>query len=147
MHCRIALTVLFGLIFADVALCQCRPAPETRVTNWGHQNVVTVEGQPLRALNGVVQAGFPEAPGENVLVEVFDHPELVSDLIVNRQSQQKRLKACITQKNGKFSFDLPPGNYELRCSKPIEWNCSSMIVTIDRKGGFKRLKVTLELAK
>ena len=146
MSCRIALTVLLGLIFADVAPCQCRPAPDTRVTNWGHQNVVKVEAQPLRALSGVVQAGFTEAPGENVLVEIFDHPELVSDLIENRQRHQKRLLACITQKDGKFSFDLPPGKYELRCSKPIEWNCSSVVVTIDRKGGFRRLKVTLQAA-
>jgi hypothetical protein len=145
MFGRLSLLLLI-LTSANSVHGQCLPAPETRVTDWGHENVVSTDSQVLRKLSGVVLVAFSEVKGEDVLVEVFDHPELVEDLIEKRQTEQKRLVACVTQKDGKFSFDLPAGKYELRCSKPVAWKCSSVVVTINRKGSSKHLKVTLQLA-
>jgi hypothetical protein len=130
------------------SLGQCRPAPDSRQTAWGHQNAVRVNSKPLKKLQGTLLLGYggPEVFKEGVLVEVFDHPELALSGDPNRTGQ-KRLKACVTSKDGAFSFDLPAGKYELRCSKPVEWNCTSVIVEIDKKGSSKPLNVRLLLAE
>jgi hypothetical protein len=125
------LLVLLILTSTSAVLGQCKPAPDTRKTDWGHQNVVL--------------AGYPGVSEEDVLVEVFDHPELAQGGDQTRTGQ-KRLKACVTQKDGKFSFNLPFGKYEVRCSKPVGWNCTSVIVTLSKKGSSKRLNVRLEVA-
>jgi hypothetical protein len=96
-------------------------------------------------LTGLIIAGYPGVSGDDVLVEVFGHPELAQGGDQTR-SGQKRLKACVTQRDGRFSFDLPFGKYEVRCSKPVEWNCTSVIVTLSKQGSSKRLKVRLEVA-
>ena len=130
----------------------CAPAPEDRTTAWGHQNAVTVYQTSLQDLRGVVVLGFhvPEVKAEAALVEVFDHPEIAEMAIPNRTGQ-KRIRACLTQGDGTFSFHLPPGKYELRCSKvgdqTAAWNCASVIVEIKRDASSKRLKVRLELAE
>jgi len=139
------LLVLLILTSTSAVLGQCKLAPDTRRTDWGHQNVVIIHSEPLRTLTGFVIAGYPGVSGEDVLVEVFDHPELAQGGDQTRTGQ-KRLKACVTQKDGKFSFDLPFGKYEVRCSKPVEWNCTSVIVTLSKKGSSKRLNVRLEVA-
>ena len=139
------LLVLLILTSTSAVLGQCKPAPDARTTDWGHQTVVMIHSKPLRTLNGMVIAGFPGVSGEDVLVEVFDHPELAQEGNQTRTGQ-KRLKACVTQKDGRFSFDLPVGKYELRCSKPVEWNCTSVIVTLSKKGSSKRLNIRLEVA-
>lgn len=139
------LLVLLILTSTSAVLGQCKPTPDTRRTDWGHQNVVIIHSEPLRTLTGFVIAGYPGVSEEDVLVEVFDHPELAQGGNQTR-TRQKRLKACVTQKDGKFSFDLPFGKYEVRCSKPVEWNSTSVIVTLSKKGSFKRLNVRLEAA-
>jgi hypothetical protein len=130
------------------ALGQCRPAPDSLQTIWGHQNAVIVNSKPLKKLQGNLLLGYggPEVSKDGVLVEVFDHPELALSGDQNRTGQ-RRLRACVTQKDGSFSFDLPAGKYELRCSKPVEWNCTSVVVDIDKKGSSKSLSVRLELAE
>jgi hypothetical protein len=139
------LLVLLILTSTRAALAQCKPASDTRRTDWGHQNAVIIHSEPLRKLTGFVIAGYPGVSQEDVLVEVFDHPELAQGGNLTRTGQ-KRLKACVTQRDGRFSFDLPFGQYEVRCSKPVEWNCTSVIVTLSKKGSSKRLNVRLEVA-
>jgi len=139
------LLVLLILTSTSAVLGLCKPVPDTRRTDWGHQNVVIIHSEPLRTLTGFVMAGYPEVSEEDVLVEVFDHPELAQGGDQTRTGQ-KRLKACITQTDGKFSFDLPFGKYEVRCSKPLEWNCTSVVVAVSKKGSSKRLNVRLEVA-
>src|SRR5258708_26868101 len=141
-------TILLVLLIStstSAVLGQCKPAPDTRKTDWGHQNAVMIHSEPLRTLTGFVVAGYPGVSEEDVLVEVFDHPELAQGGDQTRTGQ-KRLKACVTQKDGSFSLELPDGKYELRCSKPSEWNCTSVLVTLSKKGSSKRLKVRLEVA-
>jgi hypothetical protein len=144
----IASFTVLTIIYATCVRSQCTPAPDSRTTYWGHQNAVTSYSQPLKTLRGMVVLGFatPEIPKDGVLVEVFDHPELAIEGNPSRTGQ-KRLKACLTEKDGSFSFDLPPGKYELRCSKPVDWNCSSVIVEIARKGVSKKLTLRLGLAE
>jgi hypothetical protein len=139
------LLVLLILTSTSAVLSQCKPAPDTRRTDWGHQNVVIIHSEPMQTLTGIVIAGYPGVSQEDVLVEVFDHPELAQAGNQTRTGQ-KRLKACVTQKDGTFSIDLPFGKYEVRCSKPVEWNCTSVIVTLSKKGSSKRLNVRLEVA-
>jgi hypothetical protein len=104
-----------------------------------------IHSEELRTLTGFVIAGYPEVSEDDVLVEVFDHPELAQGGDPTRRGQ-KRVRACVTQRDGRFSFDLPFGKYELRCSKPVEWNSTSVIVTLSKQGSSKRLKVRLEVA-
>lgn len=139
------LLVLLILTSTRAVLGQCKPAPDTRRTDWGHQNAVIIHSEPLRTLTGFVIAGYRGVSEEDVLVEVFDHPELTRGGNQTRTGQ-KRLKACVTQRDGKFSFDLPFEKYEVRCSKPVEWNCTSVIVTLSKQGSSKRLIVRLEVA-
>ena len=139
------------LVILSVAVCaQSRcTSTQTQTTYWGHQNIVHVESKPLKKLQGGIILGFPTAapiPKDRVLVEVFDRPELAEDGNPNRGGQ-KRLMACLTAKDGRFSFDLPPGKYELRCSKASEWNCTSTIVEVSKSGSSKGLSVRLELAE
>ena len=144
----IASFAVLTTIYATCAWSQCTLAPDSRTTYWGHQNSVTVYSHPLKTLRGTVVLGFatPEIPKDGVLVEIFDHPELAMEGNPSRTGQ-RRLKACLTQKDGSFSFDLPAGKYELRCSKPVDWNCSSMIVEIARNGASKKLTLRLGLAQ
>lgn len=142
---RANLLVLLILTSTSAVLGQCKPAPDTRKTDWGHQNAVMIHYEPLRTLTGLVIAGYPGVSEDGVLVEVFDHPELAQGGDQTR-SGQKRLKACVTQRDGRFSFGLPFGKYEVRCSKPAGWNCTSVIVTLRKQGSSKRLKVRLEVA-
>lgn len=142
---RANLLVLLILTSTSAVLGQCKAAPDTRKTDWGHQNAVMILSEPLRTLTGLVIAGYPGVSEDDVLVEVFDHPELAEGGDQTR-SGQKRLKACVTQRDGRFSFDLPFGKYEVRCSKPVGWNCTSVIVTLSKQGFSNRLKVRLEVA-
>jgi hypothetical protein len=101
----------------------------------------------LKKLKGRLLLGYggPQVSKEGVLVEVFDHAELAMGGAPSRRGQN-RLMACVTEKDGSFSFDLPTGRYELRCSKPEEWNCTSVIVEINQKGSSRPLTVRLILA-
>ena len=138
----------FSVGCAHSAVGQCSTAASNSLTTyWGHQNAVYVNSEPLKKLRGnvLLGSGKPDVSKDGVLVEVFDHPELAMGADPTRQGQ-KRLMACVTRKDGRFSFNLPAGKYELRCSKPIEWNCTSVIVEINATGSPKPLSVQLELA-
>jgi hypothetical protein len=96
----------------------------------------------------VVVLGFhvPEVKADAALVEVFDHLEIAESAIPNRTG-----RACLIQGDGTFPFHLPPGKYELRCSKvgdqTAALNCASVILEIKSDASSKRLKVRLELAE
>lgn len=146
---RILCFVWLSAACAGVAFGQCAPASDSLRTQWGHQNVVLVNSKPVKTLRGTLLLGYgnPNVSKEGVLVEVFDHPELAMGGDQSRAGQN-RLMACLTGKDGTFAFDIPPGKYELRCSKPVEWNCTSVIVEVaDKKGSSKPLSVRLELAE
>jgi hypothetical protein len=70
----------------------------------------------------------------NVLVEVFDHPEwllLPYPQYQEAQRKQRRIVACKTGVAGKFCFaGLPHGEYELRCSFQAGWEVTHVYVTL-----------------
>ncbi len=126
----------------------CAVAKSADHTHWSHMNNVLEYTEPVTSLHGVVVAlGAEDTSVEGVLVEVFDHPEIALESRGDQTRKgQKRLAACITEKDGRFSFDSKPGKYELRFSKQ-DWNVESVIVEVGKKAGKKTpMKIMVEVA-
>jgi hypothetical protein len=86
--------------------------------------VVIEETKSYQMMRGVVlDQTYSEM--NNVLVEVFDHPEwlrLGYPQFEMAQRKQRRIAACKTGVAGTFCFaHLPYGKYELRCSFQEGW--------------------------
>jgi len=88
----------------------------------------------------------------NILVEVFDHPEgLLLPYPRNKEAErkQRRIAACKTGTRGRFCFvRLPYGEYELRCSFQTGWDVTHVYVHIapnHLKGRNRELKVQMKL--
>lgn len=117
--------------------CKCLPASPDQKTSWGQQNVVIKEDEIFKSLRGKVVVAANEQPLAGVLVEVYDKTEgLLMDWKEReaKKAQQRRIAACVTGVDGEFSFPkIPAGKYELRCSKPIEWNSTSAYVIVAPK--------------
>jgi hypothetical protein len=125
-----------GSLFQKEA-CKCSQPPLEAKTSWGQENVIIKQDQPLKFLHGKIVVSSGETPLAGVLVEVYDKPEA---LLLSwkereaRKDKQRKIAACVTGEDGEFCFDkIPAGKYELRCSKPIEWNCTSVYVIVDPK--------------
>ncbi len=126
----------------------CAVAKSADHTHWSHMNDVLKYPEPVTSLHGVVlAAGGGDTSVEGVLVEVFDHPEIVLESRGDQTRKgQKRLAACITGKDGRFSLGSKPGKYELRFSKQ-DWNVQSVIVEVSKKASKKTpMKVLIEAA-
>ncbi len=130
----------------------CLPTKAYETTYWvGNLQVIFVEKTPLKNLHGIVIA--PDGnPIKNALVEIFTKPDylLINKPISKRGSkEQKRLFACRTRANGKFSFpNLPTGKYELRSNSDdfaTGWNATQMYIVINPKGKKKELRVEMSL--
>ncbi|MBX7169453.1 MAG: carboxypeptidase-like regulatory domain-containing protein [Pyrinomonadaceae bacterium] len=137
-------------IFAQSSTCF--PVKGKETTYWvGNLQVIFVEKIPLRNLHGTVVA--PDGNTiENALVEIFTKPEylLINKPIDKRGAKgQKRIFACRTRANGKFSFpNLRPGKYELRSSKDdfaIGWNATQRFIVVSPKGKKKEIRVEMSL--
>ncbi len=125
---------------------RCSRAANSLVTSWGQENVV-IEHEPVKVIRGVVQVSDGN-PADGVFVEVYDRPEVVLRDSSPSRKGQRRLAACTTGPNGRFSFKMAPGRYEVRCSKPLEWNVTSVLLEVSRKkGSTEALEVPLELAR
>jgi len=75
------------------------------------------------------------------------HPEIALQTHGSQTGKrQKRLGACITGKDGRFSFDPKAGKYELRFSR-YDCNVKAVIVEVSKKAHNKtRIEVILEAA-
>jgi protocatechuate 3,4-dioxygenase beta subunit len=115
--------------------CKCKPASSSDQTSWGQENVIIKKEEVLKALRGRVVSAANEKPLAGVLVEVYDKPEgLLLDWKEReaKKPEQRRIAACITGPDGQFCFaNIPPGKYELRSSKPLEWNPTSLYVAVE----------------
>mgnify|MGYP000432145361 CR=1 FL=1 len=114
--------------------CKCSLPSSDIKTHWGQENVIIKRPESFRFLHGKVTKSGDEKPLEGVLVEVYDKPEGLllgwKEREANKPNQRK-IAACITGNDGEFCFDkIPPGKYELRCSKPTDWNCTSVYVVV-----------------
>jgi len=124
-------------IFIHMFLClalagddtwQCQKAKDQDHTNWeGVHEIDNFDGETSQ-VKGIVTRG--ECPLSDVLVEIYDHPE--KTLIPHPDLKlvdigRRRLAACYTNTNGKFCFhNTPPGEYEIRFSKP-SFNTHSLV--------------------
>ena len=118
--------------------CTChRPEKGEKTRRGANLVIIETEEGARRRLEGTV-FGIDDHPFENVLVEIFNHPEHVSEnagSMVERH-KQKRLAVCRTAADGKFCFrGLPSGKYELRASLNDGWNITHLYVTVDTEYG------------
>jgi hypothetical protein len=100
-----------------------------------------------------VVADVDSQPLAGVLVEIYDKPEgLLMDWKERERTSapQHRIAACVTGEDGEFCFPrIPAGKYELRFSKPIEWNAVSIYVILaprDAQSTDSELSVPIGLA-
>ena len=127
---------------------ECAVAKTAEHTYWTHMYLVDEYPEPLPFLHGIVKAaGAEDTTLDGVLVEVFDHPEIALQTHGSQTGKrQKRLGACITGKDGRFSFDPKAGKYELRFSR-YDCNVKAVIVEVSKKAHNKtRIEVILEAA-
>jgi hypothetical protein len=116
-------------------------------TTWVHMDIIVTHPRPIASLSGVAVAVLDQTPMEGVLVEVFDHPEVVLKDPSHSRAGQRRLSACLTGKDGAFSFDAKPAKYELRFSSDSgEWECKSVIVEV-RKTANPNRRLSIDMQK
>jgi Carboxypeptidase regulatory-like domain len=140
----IMLAVVVSPMAGIRALGQCTPT-STEKTRWGgNTNVVIEEPEPVRSIRGIVRDPT-DKPLTGVLVEVYDHPEIVLQNSSPERAGQKRIAACVTSEGGSFSFNVPPGHYELRFSKSSEWNVTSVPVKITKLAAASKTSMTVRL--
>jgi hypothetical protein len=123
----------------------CMPAAETDVTRYRF-NAIVMTHPAVRAVRGVVTAP-DDRPMRDVLVEVYDHPEVVSATAQARRAQ-RRIAACFTRDTGQFSLEVPPGSYEVRLSSshPAGIECTSILVKVRWLAFRTRLRVRMHVA-
>jgi protocatechuate 3,4-dioxygenase beta subunit len=134
--------------------CKCPPPSPGVKTSWGQENVIIKREEPFKFLHGKITGSSDGKPLAEVLVEVYDKPE---GLLLGwkereaRKSKQRKIAACVTGKDGEFCFGkIPAGKYELRCSKPVEWNCTSVYVVVapgERKSLASQIIVPMQISQ
>jgi len=107
---------IFGLFVTALsgnrAFSQCRPTNEK--TAWGgHSPGRLREPAPMRDVHGIVKS-LDDKPLNGVLVEVYDHPEVLDVDSTPTRTGQRRIAGCITDKTGTFTLSVLPGHYEVR---------------------------------
>jgi hypothetical protein len=118
---------------------------ENAVTFHGNEDIVISIAHAMRSPQGVVKVPGGSPLG-GVLVEVFDHPEVVLKNGPPAQGLQHRLAACITDETGSFDLKLPSGKYEIRFSKSGGWQCTSTLIQVRWFSLRKRLDVVMQVA-
>ena len=125
--------------------CNCRKPITTRATEGEEEtDEARDENRIYKELYGQV-ADINGKPTAGILVEVYDHPEVVTDESARKrlaagEIKQRKLASCKTGKEGVFCFEgIEPGKYEVRISDvnaerssssgPFE--DASFVVTVD----------------
>jgi hypothetical protein len=122
-------------LLAAHAFGECTPSNQT--TQWGgNDNVVMQVHESLGQARGTVLQDYRTGkPWPGVLVEVYNHPEVVLRDASRNRSGQTRILGCVTDQRGRFTFKLKTGDYELRASNGAGWNVTSVVIRV-RKGVF-----------
>jgi protocatechuate 3,4-dioxygenase beta subunit len=150
---RIAVLLLtaFSLSYSMPQKCKCQAASPDATTSWGQENLIIKNESAVNSLKGEIVGGYRDEPMDGVLVEVYDKPEALLMDAMERQARkpsQHRVAACVTGANGEFCFPgIPPGKYELRCSKPGGWNVTSLYIVVSsrtKRGNNSKLVVSLQ---
>jgi hypothetical protein len=106
------------------------------------------EQKTTRRIESVVQdqQGHPMA---DVLVEVYDHPEIMLRGLSRDVTGQTRIAACTTNSAGLFALevppDAPPGRYELRFSESKEFNVTTIPLKVEGSARPPKKKIVVSL--
>ena len=134
-----------ALISNKPALSQCTPTVEN-TRSGGNMLVTVLEHKPVGAVHGIVQDARGYALPD-VLVEVYDHPEVLTQSGTLDRAKQSRVAGCVTGESAVFSLKLRPGEYELRFIKGAGWDVTSYSIKVTRSpiASRRRLIVALQL--
>jgi hypothetical protein len=130
--------------------CPCNPASETDKTEWGWMSSLNIEDACGSIIKGVVN-NIAHKPMPDVLVEIYDHPEIIAKVSyhdrVRSTTLQHRVAACRTDDRGRFCFDkLPPGKYEMRCSKAgYNAECFITLEIVEKSTDIIEIPLTLSI--
>jgi len=141
--------LIAALLFLWLACgAQRSVAPQAAVstaTIWGgNTNVVVQWSKPVRLIKGIVETSAG-APLAGVLVEIYDHPEVVLRDPSSSRTGQKRITGVLTDQAGRFLFELPDGDYEIRASKSSEFDVTSVVVHLRKSVASSRARLKVKL--
>jgi hypothetical protein len=93
---KLILVFAFLSAMAQYAACQCTPSNNTAI--WGgNKNVVMEMHDPMGRIHGTVWEDLQShKPGSGVLVEVYNHPEVVRQNATRNRTGQTRIIGCVT---------------------------------------------------
>jgi len=130
---------------SSAAEVHCIAVSEDQDTFGARQDHRYSPRRSLRAARGRVESVNGE-PLSEVLVEVFDHPDRASFDSPVGPVGKRRVAACLTNVDGKFSFKLSPGEYALRFSQRGGWDWTTFFIKIGRFSIGSHLTIVLEVA-
>jgi hypothetical protein len=128
-------------------LAGCKGAGKNDVPN-GANELVEIPEQEVGAMRGIVFVPGSRDPFADVVVEVYRFAGEDTYKTLQKIVSKKRLTACMTRGDGKFSFpDLEPGRYLLRLGThyPHAINEAYVIVTLSPWVRSKRIEIQLTL--
>ena len=140
--------------------CTCKKLITTSVSE---EDDKRVEDYIYKELSGQITAlGDSTLPIENILVEVYDHPEIaldpsISSSLSKKKIRQRKLASCKTRTDGMFCFKgIKSGKYEIRLTDlggvferlAGPWENRSWFITVDPRNSQsvkKLIEVYLDL--
>jgi len=124
------------LVLPITSRAECRKAHDDEVPQ-GANMLVELTEQKIHDLFGTVFLPADE-PAEDIVVEVYRQSGKQE---YNQTVQQKRLAACVTRAEGKFSFPgLKPGTYLVQAGvrRPHGINITYVIINLKSNGSGNR---------
>lgn len=132
-------------LLAAHAFGECTPSNES--TKWGgSEDVVMQVREAMGQARGTVPQDYRTGkPWPGVLVEVYNHPEVVLEDSSPNRTGQTRIIGCVTDQRGRFAFKLKTGAYELRASNGAGWKVTSVVIRVRKGRVISRHRLVVQL--
>lgn len=132
-------------LLAARTFAECTPSNQS--TKWGGKDDVVMQvREPMRQVRGTVLQDYQAGKtGAGILVEVYNHPDVVLGDSERNRSGQTRILGCVTDPRGRFAFKLKTGDYELRASNGPGWNVTSVVIRVRKGRLISRHRLVLQL--